>query len=198
MTPLSAKRKLLMVRKRIAILEERRRVLELKALGAEAADAERRERYFAIPDVALRRRLIGIDRSLHERLERRRTAEIAYRQAVATQIRADLDDLTSEARFSRWRQGIWWDIGTILWILSGAGWLAYQLPGALAGAAISAVCGWFLVRSRERARPRLIQRGQEALRASQSELGIAQRAEVPPPVFSSAEAESGIAAMPGT
>lgn len=193
MNPRNAKRKLFLVRKRIAILEDRRRVLEVKAFGAEIPDAERRGRYFSIPDVALRRRLIGVERALHERRRRRHEAEVAYRQAVAGEIRAYLDGVESESRTSRWWQTIWWDMGTIFWVLVGAGWLTYRIPGALAGAAASAVCSWFLVRSRKRARPKLILRGQEALRASQSELGVAQRAEVPPAVFSASEAESGIA-----
>jgi hypothetical protein len=194
MTRRRASRRLYAASKKVATLEDRRRALEIQALGAEASDAERRARYFSIADAALRRELIGLERSLHELREERRAAAVGYWTTVTAGIRAELADLASESRTSGWWQHVWWDVATILWILTGAGWLAYRIPGALAGAAVTAVCAWFLVRSRMGARPALIRRGEEALRASESELRLAERDAVPEvPAFSALEAETGVA-----
>ena len=196
MTRRRASRKLYAADTEVDALEKERRTLELQAFGAEASDAERRARYFSIEDVALRRRLIGIERSLHELRQRQRDAAIQYWTTVAGETRANLEDLKSESPTSAWRQRIWWDIVTILWILGGAGWLAYGIPGAAVGTATTLAATWFIVRSRRRARPILIRQGEDHLRASERELQLVERYSAPatpaPPAFSESEAETGI------
>ncbi len=196
MTRRRASRTLYALDSEAAALEGERRALEIEAFGAEATDAERRYRYFAIADVALRRKLIGLERSLHDVRQRRRDAAVKYWTIVATETRGNLAALTSESLTSAWWQGIWWDIATMLWILGGAGWLTYQIPGAAVGTAATGAAAWFIVRRRKRTRPALIRQGQEVLRSSERELQLAEQDATPAasrvPVFSEREAETGL------
>ncbi len=195
MTRLRTGRKLDAVDRKIAALEEQRRTLETRALGGELNDAGRRERYFSIPDLALRRKAIGIERALHELRQQQQVATVDYWASVAATTRSKLADLQSESPTSAWRRGIWWDVLTIFWILVGAGWLAARIPGAVGGAVAAAVWGWFIVRGRERTRLTYIRQGEDMLRSSERELQQAQRhAARPSPspaLFSASEAETG-------
>lgn len=197
MTRLRAGRKLDAVDAKIAALEEERRTLETRALGVELTDAERRDRYFSIPDLALRRKAIGISRALHDLREQQRAATVDYWASVAAETRAKLADLTSESPTSAWRRGIWWDALTILWIFVGAGWLALRIPGAVGGAVIAAIWAWIIVRTRRRTRLTYIRQGEDMLRSSESELQQAQRhaARAAPShaLFSASEEETGTA-----
>jgi hypothetical protein len=182
----------------IHALETERRELELQALNAEVPDDGRRARYFSIEDLALRRKAIGVERALHDLRQRQHAAAVAYWTAVAAETRAKLDDLKSESPTSAWRRRIWWDVLTILWILAGAGWLAYGIPGAAGGTVVTAVCAWFIVRGRDGMRLTSIRQGEEILRSSESELRKAEwdasQAMPASPAFSAAEQETG---MPG-
>ena len=196
MTRFKSRKKLSAVDAQVDALEQERRALELQVLAAEVPEAGRRARYFSIEDPELRRKAIGIERALHDLRQRQRAAAVAYWQAVAGETRAKLDDLKSESPTSAWRRRIWWDVLTILWILAGAGWLAFQIPGAAAGAVVTAICAWFIVRSREGMRLTSIRQGEEILRSSESELRKAEweaaQATPAPPTFSTSEQETGM------
>ncbi len=194
MTRKAAARALDRLDAQLAQLEAERRALEIEAFGAACDEERRRERYFALGDEALRRRLIGRERALHELRRQQHEAAVEYRNAVIAETRAKLDDLRSDSPASTWRRGIWWDLLTVFWILAGAGWLAAKLPGALAGAAASGACGWWIVRRRAPARLAAIQAGEALLRASESELQEALREASearPQPLFSAAEEATG-------
>jgi hypothetical protein len=196
MTRFKTRKKLSVVDAEVDALEQERRALELQALAGEVPEAGRRERYFSIEDPDLRRKAIGIERDLHDLRRRQRAAAVDYWTAVAAETRAKLDDLKSESPTSAWRRRIWWDVLTILWILAGAGWLAFQIPGAAAGAIATAVCAWFIVRSREGMRLTSIRQGEEILRSSESELRKAEweaaQGTPAPPAFSASERETGM------
>jgi hypothetical protein len=176
---------------RLDILEAERRALEFQAFGAEVATAQRREKYFAIPDPALRRKAIGIERRLHALRRDERVAAIEYWTTVGNETRAKLDDLKSDSPTADWRRSIWWDVLTLLWIIGGAGWLAAGLPGAGVGTAITAAGAWYILRSRARARPARIREGEEALRSSERELHAAEQ-EVGEAPFSATEEQTGV------
>lgn len=180
----------------IDTLETERRALELQALDAEVPEDGRRARYFSIEDLALRRKAIGVERALHDLRQRQRAAAVTYWTAVAAETRAKLDDLKSESPTSAWRRRIWWDVLTILWILAGAGWLAFGIPGATGGAVVTAACAWLIARSREAMRLTAIRQGEEILRSSESELRKAEwdAAQAAPatPAFSPSEQETGM------
>lgn len=161
---------------RIHALEAERRALEQQALGGEIAEgAARRERYFAIGDSALRRRLINLERDLHEKRREQGAATVAYWDTVAAETRRKLDDLREQSLRSSWRRGVWYDILTILWILVGGGFWAFRWAGAIAGAVITAAWAPFLVRGRERTRISSIRKGEDILRSAENELRIAER-----------------------
>jgi hypothetical protein len=180
----------------VEALEQQRRALELRALGAEVSDAERRSRYFSVADPALRRELIGLERALHDKREQQRALALEYWTTTAAETRAKVADLTSGSPTSRWRRSLWWDLLTLFWILAGAGWLGFGIPGALIGAALSAVSAWFVVRSRERMRLASVREGEELLRSSERELAqarlVATGTADPTTTFSQAEEQSGV------
>jgi hypothetical protein len=196
MSRLKAGRKLDALDAKIAALEAERRALEIRALGAEIADTERRDRYFTIPDLDTRRKAIRTTRMLQELRAAQRATTVEYWSAVTDETRAKLADLTSDAPGSSWRRGAWWDVATLFWIFTGAGWLYRGWWGALIGAGITAAWSWFILRNRKRARPGFIRQGEDKLRSSESELHQAQRYAAQPPVqaaFSSTEEDTGIA-----
>jgi hypothetical protein len=176
---------------KVDALEAERRSLEIQALGAEISAGERRRRYFSITDRDLRRKAIGLERRLDELREQDRAAAIEYWTTVSAETRAKLDDLKSDSPTSEWRRSIWWDALTLLWILGGAGWLAAGVAGAATGTVATAIGAWYITRSRKLARPARIREGEDALRASESELRAAQQA-TPDPVFSASEADTGM------
>jgi hypothetical protein len=195
MSRLRAKKKLYALDAEVEALEQKRRALELETLGAEVTDGERRARYFSIADAGLRRQLIGVERALHGASQRQRAAAIEYWTTVAAETRSKLEDLKSDSPTSAWRRRIWWDVLTILWILGGAGWLAFQTIGAAAGTVATAVWAWFIVRGREQTRLSSIREGEDLLRSSEGELQRAREdaigATAPLTVFSPSEAETG-------
>ena len=196
MTRFRAGKKLDALDAKVDTLEAERRALELRALNGEVPADVRRARYFSIADVALRRKAIEIERTLHDLRQRQRAAAVAYWTAAAAETRAKLDDLKSTSPTSAWRRRIWWDVLTILWILAGAGWLAFQIPGAVAGTVVTAVCAWYIVRGRERMRLSSIRQGEDILRSRESELRRAEweMAQATPasPAFSPSEEKTGM------
>jgi len=181
---------------RIHALEAERRALEQQALGGEIAEgAARRERYFAIGDSALRRRLISLERDLHEKRREQGAATVAYWNTVAAETRRKLDDLREQSLRSSWRRGVWYDILTILWILVGGAFWAFGWPGALVGAVFTAAWAPVLMRGRERTRLGSIRKGEEILRSAENELRLAEREADSHRMdgdFSATEAASGV------
>lgn len=188
-------KKLNVIDAEVETLQQERRALELRALGAEVSDGERRASYFSVADPALRRELISVERALHDKRERQRALALEYLSTTVAETRAKIDDLRSQSLNSRWRRALWWDLFTILWILTGAGWLGFGIAGAIVGAIASAVWAWFIVRSRERARLTSLIEGEELLRSTERELEPARQAAaaVDPPgaTFSKSEEETG-------
>jgi hypothetical protein len=178
----------------ITALEKERAALEIRALGAEATADERRSRYFSIGDPGLRRKAIGIERSLHDLRQKERTAAIEYWATVAAETRAKLDDLKNDSPNSAWRRRIWWDVLTLLWILAGGGWLVLGIPGAAAGTAATALAAWFILRSRKQARFATIRQGEDVLHSSESELRKAEQDQALPAkgLFSASEEQTGL------
>ncbi len=180
---------------RLEALEAERRAFEVRTLGGALSDPERRQRYFAIEDLDRRQKMIGVERALQDVRREQQAAAVVYWTTVTTEIREKLADLKDESPASTWRRGIWLDVLTILWIIAGAGWLAYEIPGAVVGTVVTAGAAPFLVRSRTRRRPESIRKGEEQLRSTERQLQQAQReaARALPPgtVFSQAEAQTG-------
>lgn len=166
----TAAKKLDALDSRLAALKSERRSLEIEALGAEVGDQEHPARYVAVADEALRSRLLELDRTLREIHEKQRAAAVAYWSIVVAETRAKLEDLRSDSPFSAWRRGMWWDVLTVLWIFGGAGWLVGGITGAAIGTAVTALCAWYIVGSRERARLDVIRTGEEVLRSNEREL----------------------------
>jgi hypothetical protein len=197
MTGFRQNKKLQRIDGEVEALESRRRELELRAFGAEVPAAERRGRYFAVADAGLRRQLIAAGRALHEARSRQRAAAIDYWETIATDTRRKLEDLRSDSPTAKWRRALWWDVLTLFWIFAGAGWLAYQLRGALAGTLVTAAAGWYVVRRREASRATTIRQGEELLRSSENELRLAQADAANPAhdgaPFSATEESSGVA-----
>lgn len=196
-----AGKKLNTIERRIAVLEYQRHELGKRVfVSGEPAEAEQRARYFAISDVRLRRKLIGIERRLHEARRRRHTALVTYWRSTVAETRGKLDDLRSDSPGSDWRRGILWDVLTVFWILAGFGWLTLQWIGLGVGAAAAAVWSRRLVRSRAGARITFLRQGDDALRAHESELRKAEReaaaAESELPLFSEQEEKTGIEDAP--
>ncbi len=190
----AAARSLDRLESQIAQLEATRRSQEIAAFGTECSEERRRERYLALDDASLRRRLITGERALHELRRQRCQVAIEYRNTIVTGTRAKLADLQSDSPTSAWRRGLWWDLLTVFWVLVGAGWLAAQLPGALAGAVAAVVCGWWIARRRAPARLVAIQAGETLLRSAESDLQDALReAEQlsPEALFTAAEEAAG-------
>jgi hypothetical protein len=201
MSRFSAAKKLDALTEEVESLEREQHELEHQALGTEIPDAERRGRYFSIADAEVRRRLIGIEWALQDLRQRHRAAAVEYWTAVSQETRNKLDDLKSESPTSAWRRAIWWDLLTIFWILGGAGWLAFGIPGAAVGAVATAIWARFIVRSRERTRLTSIRQGEDVLRSSENELRQAQQQHAPALspdlLFTRAEAETGLPDLPG-
>lgn len=185
----------------IDALLAQRRALELSALGAEVSDDERRARYFATADPESRRRLIGLERKLHELRARNHSAAVEYWKMATAETRGKLDDFRSESPTAGWRRDLWFDALTLVWILGGAGWLYRGTGGLLVGSAIAAVGAWFVARARTRARPARVREGENALRSGESELSAAEqqaaRSGVALPLFSATEEASGVPDEPG-
>jgi hypothetical protein len=175
---------------RLDALEAERRALEIQVFGTEVPPGDRREKYFAIADADLRRKVIGIERKVHVVRKDARAAGIDYWTTVSAETRTKLDDLKSDSPTAEWRRSIWWDVLTLLWIIGGAGWLMAGLPGAGIGTALTAIGAWYIGRSRQRARPGRIREGEEALRSSEHELHAAEQ-EVTDAAFSASEEQSG-------
>lgn len=192
MTQFRAAKKLDALDRRCDALEGERRMLELQAFGAEVDTGERRERYLRLGDPLLRRRLIGLALDLHAARQEQQATAVDYWSRVTADTRHKLDDLKNDAPTARWRRDIWWDVLTILWIIGGAGWLAWQIPGAIGGTLATAALTPWLVRSRHRRRKDSIRRGEGLLRSGELELQQA-RAEVTrlpvEPMFSADEAK---------
>lgn len=190
MTQFRAAKKLDALDRRCDTLESERRQIELQAFGAEVTAGERRERYLQLGDPTLRRRLIGLARDLHTARHEQQAVAIAYWSLVTADTRRKLDDLKNDAPTARWRRDIWWDALTILWIIGGAGWLAWQIPGAIGGTLVTAALTPWLVRGRHRRRDESIRKGEGLLRSGELELQQAQAeaARLPAePPFSAAE-----------
>ncbi|WKZ12446.1 MAG: hypothetical protein QY320_00195 [Gammaproteobacteria bacterium] len=190
----AAARSLDRIETQIAQLEAARRSQEIAAFGAECSDERRRERYFALGDETLRRELIARERALHEQRRQRCQVAVEYRNTIVTGTRAKLADLQSDSPTSAWRRGLWWDLLTVFWVLVGAGWLAAQLPGALAGVVAALVCGGWIARRRAPARLAAIQAGETLLRSAESDLQDALREaqQLPPEaLFTAAEEAAG-------
>lgn len=191
MTQFRAAKKLDALDRRTDELESQRHSLELQAFGAEVPEGERRERYLRLGDPLLRSRLIGLVRDLHTaRLEQHATA-VDYWSLVTADTRRKLDDLKNDAPTARWRRDIWWDVLTLLWIIGGAGWLAWQIPGALGGTLATAALTPWLIRSRHQRRDESIRKGESVLRSGELELQQAQAAATrlpAEPMFSATEA----------
>jgi hypothetical protein len=160
---------------RIAVLDRQRRALETQALGAEVGEADRRASYFAIADVARRRKLIALTRRIEELGREHRDATVVYWRIVTDETRAKLEDLRSDAPGSNWRRGIWWDVLTVFWILVGFGWLTFQVAGAIGGALAAGLWSRYIVTSRAASRVAFLRQGDDALRSSESQLGSAER-----------------------
>lgn len=197
MTGFRQNKKLQRIDGEVEALEAQRRALEEQAFGGEVPDAERRARYFAVADAGLRRRLVAAGLALHEARARQRAAAVAYWETVATDTRRKLDDLRSDSPTSAWRRAIWWDVLTLLWILAGAGWLAYQAPGAITGTVATVLASVYVVRRREQTRVSAIRQGEDMLRSAENELRLARADADNPahgsPPFSATEAASGAA-----
>lgn len=180
----------------VEALEQERRDLELRALGAEAPESERRARYFAVADLGLRRELIAVGRTLADKRREQRAMAVEYWASTLAETRAKIEDLQSQSPGSRWRRALWWDLLTILWVLAGAGWLGFGIAGAVAGAAASAAWAWFIIRSRERTRLTSLREGEELLRSGERELERARQdaveAGAPHAIFSRSEEETGV------
>jgi hypothetical protein len=183
-----------------ALLAERR-ALEISALGTEVRDDERRARYFAVADPETRRRLIGLERKLHELRARNHSAAVEYWKMVTAETRGKLDDVRSDSPTAGWRRDLWLDALTLVWILGGAGWLYRGTRGLLVGCAIAAIGAWFVARARERARPARVREGENALHSGESELRAAEQqashAAGARPLFSATEEASGLPDAPG-
>jgi hypothetical protein len=188
--------------RKIAVLEHQRRELERQAFGQPVNDGERRARYFSLADVGQRRRLIGLERRLHQLRREQRDAAVTYWRIMVAETRAKLADLGSEALSSNWKRGILWDIVTVFWIFVGLGWLTYRWAGAAVGAIVAAVGSRYIARSRERSRMTFLRQGNDVLRSNESELQQAEREaalhEGAPPAFSATEEQTGIEDAPGT
>lgn len=183
-----------------ALLAERR-ALEIAAFGTEVRDDERRARYFAIAEPESRRRLIGLERKLHELRTRNHSAAVEYWTTVTAETRGKLDDFRSESPTAGWRRDLWFDALTLVWILGGAGWLYRGTRGLLVGTAIAAIGAWFVARARNRTRPARVREGEDALRSGESELRSAEQqanlAAGARPLFSATEEASGLPDGPG-
>jgi hypothetical protein len=157
-----------------ALLAERH-ALEISALGTEVRDDERRARYFAVADPETRRRLIGLERKLHDLRTRNHSAAVEYWTMVTAETRGKLDDVRSDSPTAGWRRDLWLDALTLVWILGGAGWLFRGMRGLLVGCAIAAIGAWFVARARDRARPGRVREGENALHTGESELRAAEQ-----------------------
>lgn len=196
MSQFRAAKKLDALDARIDALEGERLALELRVFGATLNEAQRRDRYFSIGDVDLRRKLISLELELHELRQDQHAAAVAYWALVAGETGAKLDDLRSNSPRSAWRRGTVWDVLTIFWILIGAGYWAFDLAGAIAGTVVAAIWAQFMVRNHERTRLASIRKGEEILRSSESQLQRAQheaaRSNPGHAKFSPAEATTGM------
>lgn len=170
MTQFRAAKKLDALDRRSDELESERRALELQAFGAEVPNGERRERYLRLGDPLLRRRLVTLARTLHEVRREQQATAVDYWTLVTGETRRKLDDLKSDTPTSRWRRDIWWDVLTLLWIIGGAGWLAWGIPGALGGSLLTGAVTPYLVRSRRARRAESIRKGEGLLRSGEIEL----------------------------
>lgn len=181
---------------RINSLVAERRALEQRLLDGAPSDRDsRRERYFAVGDPEGRRRLIGLERELHEKRREQAEVTLAYWGTVVSETRHKLDDLRETSLRSAWQRGVWYDILTILWILVGGAYWAFGWIGALGGALFTAAWTPFLRRGRERTRLNAIRNGEEILHSAENELRLAERgvANCPErPLFSATEAGSGV------
>lgn len=195
MARLAAEKKLFALDKEVEALEEQLRALELRAVGTEVAESERRQRYFSVADPAVRRQLIGTARALYERRAQWREAAVEYWSTVVAETRSKLEDLRSDSPLSRWRRRAWWDLLTIYWVLGGAGWLAFQFEGAVVATLVTVIWGWFILRRREQARQESIRQGESLLHSSGIELQQARQvaAELASSgaTFSAAEEQTG-------
>lgn len=187
---------------RINALETERRTLEERTLGDAITEEDtRRKRYFSITDQDTRRRLISLDRDLHEKRTEQDTATLAYWGSVIRETRGKLTDLQEASLHSAWQRGVWYDIFTILWILVGGGYLLFLWLGssgwlgALGGAAFTAVWTPVLRRGREKTRLKAIRNGEDILHSAENELRLATHQaglRNKQPLFSTSEAASGV------
>ncbi|MBW7929858.1 MAG: hypothetical protein H3C57_00930 [Gammaproteobacteria bacterium] len=181
---------------RINALVAERRTLEQRLLDGAPSDRDsRRERYFAVADAEGRRRLIGLERELHEKRREQAGVTFSYWSTVSAETRHKLDDLRETSLHSAWQRGIWYDILTILWILVGGGYWIFGWMGALGGALFTAAWMPVLRRGRERTRLSAIRNGEDILHSAENELRLAERGVescAGDPLFSATEAASGV------